>query len=410
MGLLAGGPNGRRFRITTPLPADFRDLYLEAVRDNAFVDQDASDGEPRVGWVNVFDVASTTFELNDLLVDRYLAFTLRTDVKKVQGTYLKIALAQREKEVCEEQGLDKLSKGEREVLKEALETALFGRALPSVSTTDVCWDIHTGEVTVFSTSEATIEHVRLLMRDTFGVRIHPERLCDWAADKIGWKELGERTEAHLGGRSSSDDTVVDGHHEGDPLERQAFGLGSDFLTWLWLRGEASEGIFRVLDARGAREEALRKRGADSGEGGQWDDVTESLRQSDLNLWIDSRLKLRELVEDDPSTTILLGASPAASPEARRNLNQGKRPVEARIGMKLNDLECHLSLQASPDGLKVSSIKLPTVVNSGRDEKLLERAVLLDLLHITIKQLFQQFFLARTSPDWDERVTGWLAEE
>ena len=373
MGLLTGGPNGRRFRITSPLPPEFRDRYLEAVREHAFVEQDANDGDPRVGWVNVFDVASTTFELNDLLIDRYLCLTLRSDVKRVQGAYLKIALARREAEVCEERGVEKLSKGEREVLKEALQTALYGRALPSVSTTDVCWDVHTGEVIVFATAEKTLEEVRLLMRDTFGVRIHPERLCDIAADKVGWKELGERTEKFLGGRSTSDDTVVDGHHEGDPLERQSFGLASDFLTWLWLRGEASEGIFRVLDAKEARQQALRKRGADQ-EGGKWDDVTESLRGSDLNLWIDSRLKLRELVDDDPETTILIGNSPAATPEARRNLHQGKRPVEARIGLRLNDLECHLSLRASPGGLDVGAIKdrahlvgeLPAIYMPGTD--------------------------------------------
>lgn len=411
MGLLTGGPNGRRFRITTPLPGDFRDQYLEAIRENGFVEQDASDGEPRIGWVNIFDITSTTFELNDVLVDRYLSLTMRTDVKKVQGAYLKIALAKKVAAVCEEQGLEKLSKAETELVKEALETALYGRALPRVSTTDVCWDIHTGEVTVFATAEATVEHVRLLMHETFGVQIHAERLCDWVADKIGWTELATRTDDHLGGVSSSDDTVFQGHHEGDPLERQSFALASDFLTWLWLRGEASEGRFRVLDAKEARAEALRKRGADGDAGaGQWDDVTESLRQSDLELWIDSRLKLRELVDDDPETTILMGASPATSDEARRNLHQGKRPVEARIGLRMNDMETHLTLRASPGGLDVGSLKLPTVVTSGRDEKLLERAVLLDLVHITLRQLFQQFFLARTSPDWDERVAGWMADD
>jgi hypothetical protein len=411
MGLLTGGPNGRRFRITTPLPGDFRDQYLTAIRDVCFIEQDANDSEPRVGWVNIFDTASTTFELNDLLVDRYLCFTMRTDVKKVQGAYLKIALTKKIAAVCEEQGVEKLSKAEKEIVKEALETALFGRALPSVSTTDVCWDIHTGEVTVFATAEGTLENVRLLMRDTFGVRIHPERLCDWVADKVGWAELAQRTDTHLGGLSASIGNVVDGHQEGDPLERQAFSLSSDFLTWLWLRGEASEGVFRVLDVKEARAEALRKRGAESGSPpGQWDDVTESLRQSDLNLWIDSRLKLQELVDEDPSTTILMGASPAASPEARRNLSQGKRPVEARIGLSMNDLEIGLTLRASSGGLTGGTIKPPTVANQGREEKLLERAVLLDLVHVTLRQLFQQFFLARTSPDWDERVAEWMSDD
>ena len=70
----------------------------------------------------------------------------------------------------------------------------------------------------------------------------------------------------------------------------------------------------------------------------------------------------------------------------------------------------MALQATPDGLRISGLKIPFAVKDGREERLFERMVLLDLVHTTIKQLFQQFFLARTSPAWEERIDRWMSED
>lgn len=397
MGLTAGGLNGRRFRIDTPLPDGFRDLFLEAVRGNAFVDDDdASDPEPRLGWVNVFDAASSEFELNDLLVDRYLSLSLRADTKKIQAAYLKIALDKRVAAVKAERGIEKLTKVERGLIEEAFTSELLRRALPTVATTDVCWDVLTGHVTVFATSEGALEQVRQLMKETFTVAIRPERTIDWLRDKLSPEELTDRLRALPGGPRSGE----------DPLEGHELALGSDFLTWLWLQSESSDGLFRVVEAAPAPPPAA---DAEDGEAG-WDDVTESLRNADLTLWIDSRLKLRELHDEDPSTTILLGASPSTTPEARQNLHGGKRPVEASVGLKINDLECSMILMTTPEGVRISGLKASFAVKDGRDEKLLERMVVLDLIQTTLVRLYQQFFLARTSPAWQDRVDRWIAEE
>lgn len=403
MGLVTGGLNGRRYRIRTPLPEGFRDLFLAQVREHAFVEcEDAADTEPRLGWVEIFDPARTAFELNDFLIDRYLALTLRADTKKVQGAYFKIALARRFAAVCEERGLERLSKADKEAISEALEAELLRRAVPSVSTTDVVWDIHTGEVVVFATSENTLELVRVLLYETFGVRIEPERTIDWLTDKLDRQEVLDRLGTCLPGGPTPGD---------DPLEGHELHLASDFLTWLWLQSESSDGFFRVIDGSGAREAAMARLVDEEGDDEDgWNDVTETLRNADLNLWIDSRLKLRELHDEQPSTTILLGVAPATTPEARQNLHQGRRPVEAKLGLKLGELECSMLVSATPGGVAVSGLKLPTVVDSGKEERLLERATLLDLVHTTLKQLFQQFFLARTSPAWEERVTAWLNDE
>ncbi len=342
-----------------------------------------------------------------------MALSLRADKKVVQGTYFKIALSHRLAEVMEERGVEKLSKADVELISEALEASLYGRALPQVSTTELAWDIHSGEVLAFSTSENKLEMVRQWMKETFGVVLRPERMVDWVADKLDWTEVCDRVGDHLPGPPpKADGPTLDGYHEDDPLEPHAMNLASDFLTWLWLQSEASDGLFRVIDGSGAQAAALDKlTEVDEAEvDDEWNDITESLRHSDLTVWIDQRMTLQELDEDAPETTILIGQSPSSSAEARHNLERGKRPVEVKLGLKLNDLECMMVVAATPGGIVVKGLKVPTVVKDGTDERLLERMFLADLVHTTVKQLFQQFFMVRTSPAWHPRVDRWITQD
>jgi len=411
MGLVSGGLNGRRFRITSDLPAGFRDLYLEQVREHAFVSNlEANNDDPIVGWVDVFEPANTSFELNTFLFDRFLVLSLRMDKKSVNGRYLKIALAERCAQVMEERGLEKLGKDAKADIKEALTAELHRRALPSVSTVDVAWDIHTGEVIVFNTSEKTLELVTAYVEETFGVCPRPERMVDWLQEKFDRAEIVQRVAASLPEARGA--AGVGGKHgdwyEDDPLENAEHQVAADFLTWLWLQSESSDGLFRVIESSAPRA-ALAEIPDDVDPA--WNDVTETLKRADLTLWLESKLKLQDLeAEASPETTILLGEAPSTSDVARRDLHAGKRPVEARLGLKLNDLDCAMTLAAVPGGIHISGVKLPFEVKKGSEEKIFERMMLLDLLHTTVKKLFQQFFLARTSPEWGDRVRAWLAED
>lgn len=392
MGLLSGGPNGRRFRVSSDLPSGFRDRFLASVREHAFVeDAHASDDEPRIGWVDLFDPAITTFELNNLLYDQVIALSLRADTKKVQGAFFQIARAHRLAKIREERGVERLSKSETEQITEDLKSELLARALPNVSTTEVCWDLSRGIVWVFATSEGPLELVRQLFKETFGVTLQPERSLDWLTDRLARTEVVDRAKDWLGGATPGD----------DPLDGKGFQLGSDFLTWIWLQSETTDGVFRVLEGQD------RPTNAETSD----DEVelTERLRHADLTLWIDDRLMLREIDREQPETTLVTGQAPSTAPEARRGLALGKRPVDVRIGLQLNDLECVVGLQATPDGPRISSPKIPFTVKNGRDERLFERIALLDLLHTTVAHLFRQFFLDRTSPAWADRIEPFLAD-
>lgn len=407
MGLLSGGLNGRRYRITTPLPEGFRDLYLEQVREAAFTPAPvAGDREPRVGWCDPFEAANTSFELNTFLFDRYVVLTARIDKKTVNARYLKIAVTERTLQVMEERGTEKLSKDDRGAIAEAVEAELYSRALPSVNLCDVAWDIHTGEVLIFATSDATLELVELLFEETFGVNLHRERMADWLSDKLEWGEIAERADAALSGARGTQGQghVVDGWHQDDPLEGAHMELAADFVTWLWLQSESSDGLFRVIE-EGPRVSH------DEDVDDEWNDVTESLKHGQVVLWLESRLKLQDIHEEEaPETTILLGVAPSTTTAARLDLSNGKRPVEARIGLRVNELECGMTLRATPGGVDVSGLKMPFEVKKGEEEKVFERMALLDLVHTTVKRLFQQFFLSRTTEAWQGRVERWLQDD
>jgi len=411
MGLLSGGLNGRRFRLSTQLPGGFRDTFMAAVREHAFVaDLEASDAEPRVGWVHAFDPALAAFELNDFLFDRFVVLTMRIDKKAVNGAYAKIAVAQRVAEVKAERGVEKLAKSDTEMIKEALTAELHRRALPSVGTVDVAWDTVTGELILFTTSENNLELVRALFGETFELDLRPERLCDWLSDKFGRREIVDRVEGFLPDARGAAGTgmSLDGWHEDDPLEGALQPLASDFLTWLWLQSESSDGHFRVLDSQGHHASIDKFEAVDDDD--EWNDITETLRHADLTLWLEGQLKLVSLDAEVPETTVVVGEAPTTSHAARHDLQMGKRPVDITLGLKLDELECRMTLSATPDGLAIKGLKLPFEVKKGTDEKVFERMMLLDLVHTTVKQLFQQFFLARTSPAWRDRVNAWMVDE
>ena len=375
MGLSTGGLNGQRFLVTTVLADDFRDRFLKGVRENAFLAvPDAADGELRHGWVDVFKPASTLFELDTFLFDRFVCLTLRVDKKTVNGMYRKITLTERLAAVRKLRDVKKLSKAEKTDVIEALDAELFGRALPSVATVDVAWDTQSGQVIVFSTSETLVELVKVRFETTFEVHLQPERMVDWLVGAMTWDEIGQRAESFSEARGCRGlGAGLDG--KDDSLEGARFEVATDFITWLWFQSEASD---------------------------------KSFKDADLTLWLETRLKLQDMaVTDSPDTTILLGVAPSGTEAARQNLHTGKRPVEARLGLKLGYMECGLTLIATPDGIAVTGMKLPFEIKEGQDEKIHERMLLLDLMHETLKKLFQQFFVARTSPEWDKSMQAWL---
>lgn len=451
MGLLTGGLSFRRFRVYQPLPEGFRDLFLENITRFAFQENlQHRSKEPLFGWTSILNPDDISFDLNTVLYDRYLVLGLRQDKKSINGKLFQILLERRARALMAERGLERLGKKHKEEIKEALEEELLGQTLPSVNTYDLAWDIHTGEVLVFATSDSVIEIFQGLFQDTFGARLYAERLVDWLAPQyLTWEALTDR----LGSTPSlkkdagpeKPEFNADGFHEGNPLKGRELELGSEFLSWLWHESELREGSFvldplptqakkpaapedvatprtsaRAIVERDAivsdeevdydwRQGEAEARAAAQEEADEAPRTRKGAMDDErFTLWMDNKLVLKDLEElEDPEITTMIGPAPSATPEAKATFSSGKRPVEARLGLAKGEAEWFFSLRVIPGGLDLAGMKLPIEVKEGDEEKIYERMFLLDILTSAVRGLFAQFFQVRTSDEWPKVLSRWV---
>lgn len=154
----------------------------------------------------------------------------------------------------------------------------------------------------------------------------------------------------------------------DRIEGLRF-LGREFLLWLWFESEVFE-----TELRPTGEEPL-------------------------SLWLEAQLTL--VFEKEESR--LKGAVPASSPEAKKALQQGKLPKEARVRVTRIDKEFSFTLKA--DALALSGLKLPTELKKD-DEKheiFYERMMLLEELEQGLEALYADFTALRLADAWEREL-------
>jgi hypothetical protein len=153
------------------------------------------------------------------------------------------------------------------------------------------------------------------------------------------------------------------------IERNRF-TGREFLLWLWFESELFE---TNLAPTGAPQCAL---------------------------WFETRMTLS--FERDES--VLKSAMPAASPEAKEALRQGKLPREARLRMTAGEHEFAWLLRG--DTLALGSVAIPAELKNKDDEiheVFYERMRLLEELEATLEALWGDFLTLRLSEAWDSAI-------
>lgn len=159
----------------------------------------------------------------------------------------------------------------------------------------------------------------------------------------------------------------------DRIERNRF-VGREFLLWLWFESEVFETNL-----------------APTGQGR-------------IAVWIETRMTLA--FEKDES--VLKSAMPAASPEAKEALRQGKLPKEAR--MRMNSGEREFAWVLRGDTLGLASVAIPIELKNKDDEVhevFYERMRLLEELSATLEALYSDFLALRLSSAWDAEIVPLL---
>lgn len=146
-------------------------------------------------------------------------------------------------------------------------------------------------------------------------------------------------------------------------------LGREYLLWLWFESELFETELRTSSGK------------------------------TCSLWVETQITLAA----DQEEARVKSGMPAATPEAKQALRQGKLPKQARLHAIVDEHEFTWAMKA--DDLAVGALKVPAELKSKDDryEALYERMRLTEELESVLEALFDDFVAMRLSPTWSSKV-------
>jgi hypothetical protein len=228
MGLLNNTVSICQYRVLGDLPGgDLGAWAGERLAERAFRSIEESSEELSIGWVHLDDTREGHFaNPADYQRDHYLTFTLSRDQRRVPPALLRAWIRQAEREFLDAHpGLQRVPKGKREELREAVHGALLSKTLPAPAVYDAVWDVRAGLVTLATLNAKVAELFEDLFKRTFeGLRLVAVHPFDRAMTAVG-DELRPAL-AQLNG-ASSDDVLA--------LIRENRWLGRELLLWLMYR-------------------------------------------------------------------------------------------------------------------------------------------------------------------------------
>lgn len=174
MGALTGTLTYKQYYVEGDIPDGFRDDFLQRIQARAFRDLDPSAGEERrMGWVNVQNILDFEFDVTKFLWNQYICLGLREDAIKIPATTLKVYVQKEEAAARESRGKDRLSKFERDEIKEMVTKLLRTKTLPTIRCYDIVWNLEAKTVWFWTHNKTLCEQFEKLFEDTFALRLIP---------------------------------------------------------------------------------------------------------------------------------------------------------------------------------------------------------------------------------------------
>ena len=165
----------------------------------------------------------------------------------------------------------------------------------------------------------------------------------------------------------------------DRLTATAY-LGKEFLTWLWYKSDAGEGLVQLAEG-----------------------------EPSVELWLTDRIVLSGAGQGAEKVSVKTD-DPILNHEARTALVQGKKVEQALIRIVSGQREWTASVKG--ETLAVSSVKIPALLTKAEDDKLRERFMLLDQFEEMLEKLFRTFMSVRANterwPDEHRALKAWIA--
>ena len=172
MGALNGTISYTLFHVEGDSPEPFRDTVTERLGAFAFEElRPDADEDFSVGWCVAGDLLDTTFTRENLFFEPYVCFSMRTDRWALPATLLKALTKRREEERMAERQTTRLSRAEKEQIREEVARGLKEQMLPSAGAIDVVWNPDARVVRFWSQATARVEVFQELFEATFGLRL-----------------------------------------------------------------------------------------------------------------------------------------------------------------------------------------------------------------------------------------------
>ena len=157
MGLLKGAVGISRYKVEGKLPEGFWEWLNQRIKQNIFMDIEGSTVDKSLGWVSAHDYFDADFAFESYNLSPYVVLGLRQDKRSVPASLVRKYHRLEIKQFRELQPTAKLSKPDREMLKEKARLMLLTRIPPQTTTWEMSWNTMSNEVWFTTSSRGNLE-------------------------------------------------------------------------------------------------------------------------------------------------------------------------------------------------------------------------------------------------------------
>ncbi|MBF0550951.1 MAG: recombination-associated protein RdgC [Deltaproteobacteria bacterium] len=173
MGLLSGSAGFCRYQVLGELPEVFWDFVDKKIKAYSFQDIDGSADEMSAGWVGLGNMFDREFSYANYSRGAYVTFSLRLDTRTVPAALFKRHVEAEINEKLRQEERKRLSKREKEEIKEKVKLDLLTKTMPVPAVFDILWNYQEAWLLLFCLRNQVRKIIEELFRQTFDLTLQP---------------------------------------------------------------------------------------------------------------------------------------------------------------------------------------------------------------------------------------------
>lgn len=372
MSFASGPATFRRYQVTGYKGAQVDERLLDALAQNAFGRYgSAAEDDLEVGWITPVHLFDVGFALEKVAFGRFAYFRMRMDRNSAPASILRSYIEIERLAAIEASDRGTLSKADAQQAKDAARTRATKEAKSGafrrISAQPVLFDVENRTVYFGGTAAGANERFVRLFEHTFDVSLQPinaHTIASQVSRDLGvHRSFEDARPAHL---VEPPDGVDGDVYSTDAASREF--LGREFLSWLWWRMDAGEGLFEVAPT---------------------DPVAATLVRV-VQLRCDFSLSGKASMTAD---------QPGELPESRAALAHGKQPEKLGLILAGRAEEWTFTIAAATMDVSSLSIAAPRDEEPDASARLEDRFMSIADLASTVDRLYGAFLKLRFSSEW-----------